>query len=183
MKLLSATLALLVTSSAFAGLLIEPYVGYASLKGSGTANVIGLGEGEIEETTAKGVAYGGRLGYGVGPIGAGVDFMTSSLDDDGDDTKLTNLGAFAAVGLGPVRFWGTYIFSSKYELTSGDFDGTAFEGAGVKAGLGWQILPLLSLNLEYMALNQDEVEESDVLDEIDFDQKGFMISISIPFVI
>lgn len=172
-----------MTSSAFAGLLIEPYVGYASLKGSGTANVIGLGEGEIEETTAKGAAYGGRLGYGIGPVGAGLDFMTSSLDDDGDDTKVTALGAFGAVGLGPVRFWGTYVFSSKYEITSGDFDGTTFEGSGVKAGLGWLILPLVSLNLEYVALTQDEVEESDVLDEIDFDQKGLLISISFPFVI
>jgi len=169
----------LISTSAFCGVLIEPYVGYLSVKNSGTVEVFGM-EADLEETTAKGMGFGGRLGYGVGNIALGLDYMTANLDDDGDDTKLTNIAGFATVNLALLRLWAGYIFSSELEIDSDDLEGT-IDGSGYKVGLGFSILPKVSLNFEYLMLNYDK-EDSDLLTAIDQDSKGFMVSLSFPFV-
>lgn len=174
------TFLVLFSANAFAGLLLEPYVGYGSFKNSGTVE-IGALKGDLEETTAKGLMYGGRVGYGIANLAVGLDYGAGSLDDDGDTTKITQLGAFVMASFPIVRVWGTYIFSGKEDITSDDADLVA-KGAGFKFGVGFSVLPMLSLNAEYVMMNFDEVD-SDTVNAIDMDIKGFLISISIPFVL
>jgi hypothetical protein len=177
-RLLITALFIFLASPSFAGLLIEPYVGYASLKGSGTATLVSGGEGDLEESTSDGLTYGGRLGYGVGPIGAGIEVLNAS----GDDVDMSNLGAFVTAGAVSFRAWATYLFSAKYDVTGGQYKGTEFEGSGMKVGVGYRFLPFLSLNAEYLMLNYDEVT-GESFSAIDYEQKGFLISLSFPFVL
>ncbi len=162
-----------------AGILIEPYAGYASLKSSGTVDISGT-EGEIEESTLDGMVYGGRLGVGISNFGIGVDY-SQAPQDTGSDLK--NLGAFGMVSFLNLRFWGTYIFSSEIGVELADYNESgAFKGSGVKVGLGWSVLPFVSLNAEYMMINNSK-EDLNTITAVDQDLKGFLVSLSFPFVL
>ncbi len=162
-----------------AGILIEPYAGYTSLTSSGTLEISGT-EGEIEESTLDGMVYGGRLGVGISNFGIGVDYSQAPQDSGSD---LTNIGAFGMVSFLNLRFWGTYIFSSEIgvEIDTNNETGT-FKGNGVKVGLGWSIVPFVSLNAEYMMINNSK-EDLNTITAVDQDLKGFLVSLSFPFVL
>lgn len=162
-----------------AGILIEPYAGYASLTSSGTVDISGT-QGEIEESTLDGMVYGGRLGVGISNFGIGVDYSQAPQDDGGE---LKNLGAFGMVSFLNLRFWGTYVFSSQIAVELEDYNekGT-FKGDGVKVGLGWSILPFVSLNAEYMMINNTK-EDLNTFTGVDQDLKGYLVTLSFPFVL
>ncbi|OFZ15459.1 MAG: hypothetical protein A2Z20_12255 [Bdellovibrionales bacterium RBG_16_40_8] len=172
----------LVTFSAnsFAGILIEPYLGYMTGKNSGSVTINTPITATLDvDSTTKGAAFGGRLGYDFLLLGAGVEAMSGSLDTDGDDSKLTNLGAFVSFDL-PImlRFFGTYFFSSKFSTETGGVD-YKYKGNGFKAGVGLTTLPFVSINLEYFSMNYEN-DDTAVLDNADVNYKGFMLGVSLP---
>lgn len=170
----------LITTSAFAGFLVEPYASFAMLTEGGTAKVNGETT-DLDDSKLNGLIFGGRLGYGVGSYGAGLDYATTLTGGD-EDVKLSTLGVFGLMAFPVGRFWGTYILKSDYKTFDDDLDeDLVLEGSGFKFGYGYEFLPGYSLNFEYMMLNYDK-ESVGGLSGVDFDVKGFLIGVSIPWV-
>ncbi len=179
-KFFLPVLGLVISLSSFAGIFIEPYVGYLSVKHSGDYDNYG-DQLEVPTESGKGPAYGARAGYGIGIFGLGLDFMTSNLKEEHDfKSKITNIGATLMVGLPLIRGWAGYIFSSEYELDDSDIPGTE-KGSGFKLGVGWTPFPLLSINLEYLMLKYDEAKYENFQD-VERDTNGFLLSLSMPIV-
>jgi len=148
----------LVSLSANAGFLVEPYLGYKV--GSGD-------QGGVTpiDYTLNGPSLGGRLGYQFLGLMGGVDYSFGSIDLEaavtvaGVETKSTSsqdqkdLGVFLGYDF-PIllRAWATYYLSSKLTQSNDDEN----SGGGYGLGVGFTGLPFVSLNVEYRALSYDE---------------------------
>jgi len=152
-KILLSGALLLAGSLAQAGLLLEPMLGYEVTKQTATFTA-----GEVPGAYT-GMNYGLRLGY-TAPVlfWAALDaqmgtnkFVTdaSGIVPDGDGTR-TSLGITAGVDL-PIllRAWAGYGFSDQFELkTSAGKD--TYKGTNTKVGVGFTMLPFVSVNVEYI---------------------------------
>jgi hypothetical protein len=156
-------------------------VGYLSAKHSGKWDNY-VDKLDLPSTSGQGPAFGARAGYGVGPLGVALDFMTTGTlkEDRNFDGKMTNIGATFMLGLPIIRFWAGYIFSSQLKLETDGLSGTE-QGSGFKLGTGWSIFPLLSLNLEYLMLNYDSMKYDDFQDT-SRKTNAFLLSLSMPIV-
>lgn len=167
--LLSLISLLVFSSTANAGLLIEPYLGYS---------LMGDGDSQIGTTTydhSYGTpTLGGRLGGTYLGFMAGLDYSMQTFDlksevgstEYKDGVKKNQLGLFVGYEL-PIllRVWGTYFLSGSLE---GDDTaaGTQFinkngeysSGGGYALGVGFTGLPFVSLNLEYRTMEYDKYE-------------------------
>lgn len=114
----------------------------------------GIHDFEVEQTADP----GDTSPLGIGYIG------------DKDDVKSKRLGVFAGYKLPAfLRFWGKYYFSSNTEVkgkaNSSDFalnsDTGVFldcKGSGFGFGVGYEIVPMVSINHEFNKFTYDEVE-------------------------
>ncbi len=200
-KLLILLFPLIISTSAKAGILLEPYVGFqfGSLDQN---NVSGTQSGQFNNNT---MFYGSRLGYQSFGVMFGADFQlgTGSLEVDEpnslasalgsskeSDIKVQKIGAFIGYNL-PVmfRFWISHFFSAKAELTNngGYFGDNAdeYKGSETNIGLGWTGLPFLSVNLEYRMTSYDEFFNSSTSNTSSLTNKiegnSFAVSVSFPF--
>jgi len=169
-----------------AGVLVEPYVGYA----------IGSAEFSNADWDYKTIQPGARLGYQFMGLMAGVDYSTAKFDLDFEhkttgatatfsDFKKTQLGVFVGYNL-PVllRVWGTYFLNAEAEYPG---DGQAnsdfkYNGGGYGLGAGFTALPFLSINLEYRMYKYDEAEQGGITaalaEELEFNE--IFLSVSLP---
>lgn len=175
-KLLAVFVAVLgFTSVSNAGVLIEPYVGYESGKASGNSG----------DSTVTGTDYGLRLAYKfpvmfwVG-IDAGMGSVTSKPDDGtaSTDAKRTMLSAVAGVNF-PILFrgWVSYGFSDELKFDSPD---AKMKGTSMKVGLGYTIVPFVSLNFEYVTEKFTEMEFGGTTTSVDSSGSGYILSLSVP---
>ncbi len=175
---LSALFAVLILSisSANAGVLIEPVIGY-NLKfdfkdDSGTEK-------------GMGTSFGGRLGYQNLGLQLGLDYLKSSIkmDDDAYEENVS-MGEWAAfVGYEfPVllRVYAGYIFSATAETESGGSKVEFSEGSGSKLGVGFTGLPFVVVNFEYRTGNFEEGKSGGLTGDADLDYKAYMLSLSLP---
>lgn len=154
-----------------AGIHVEPYLGY-SLAGSGDST---FGTTKYDHSYAT-PTIGGRLGYNMLGLMAGVDYsmQTFGLESEvgsttfDDDVSKSQLGIFVGYEL-PIllRVWGTYFLSSKIEGDDSQTAGTLIDsryefsdGGGYALGAGFTGLPFVSINLEYRTLEYDKGEIS-----------------------
>lgn len=181
MKYFLSFLCLFYTVSSSAGIFLEPYVGYLSAKHTGKWDNY-VDKLDLPSDSASGAAFGARAGYGIGPLGLALDFMTTGTlkEENNFESKMTNIGATVMLGLPIVRFWAGYIFSSQLKLETDDLSGTE-KGSGFKVGAGWSIFPLLSLNLEYLMLNYDSMSYDDFQDTTR-KTNAILLSVSVPIV-
>jgi len=175
LKLFSALVLLAsFVSTANASFLIEPYLGFH------------MGKNEQGSTKAdvSGLNFGARLGFTsmIGLMG-GIDYMTGKLKDDANpknDITPSQLGVFVGFEF-PVllRVYGVYGISNKsnFKSSSADVD---VDGSHIKLGLGFTALPLLAINLEYIAAAYDEADGRSITK---LNHKTFGLSLSIPFEI
>lgn len=156
--------------STYAGILIEPHLGYA-LKGSTSS----INETDSIDNSAwsysnkySGPEYGAKLGYQLLGLMAGVSYnhATYTLKDTVTCTavcssstpsysvKRDDLGVFLGYNAPIlVRVWVGYDFSVKEKVTSavtnwvsvGDWD----KGVATELGIGYTAIPFLSLNFTY----------------------------------
>ena len=154
-RILAATaVTLLTVKSASAGILLEPVLGY----GMGTYEqpVSGFIDTDMKGKSS-GIYYGGRAGYGIGPVTIAADVLMAGAiknksDDptwDDEDTKSrTMMGVTGVVSfpLLPIRLWLGYNFSDTVKMK----DGSSIEGNGFKVGVGYTIIPMVSVNLDYI---------------------------------
>lgn len=170
-KLIMLTLMLGLSTNAFAGFLIDPYIGTGSFVGSFDAANAAAEGNDIKDAEESWTAVGSRVGYSFLLLSAGVDYQMATIDGDSS----TNLSAFVGVDL-PIllRFWGEYFINSDVEEESGttiDFT----DGYGL--GIGFTGLPFVSLNLEAQYLNY-EIESSGL--EYDYATVSYLLSVSLP---
>ena len=183
------TLALLIvlTSNAFAGVLIEPYLGYMMTKTTGKIENYGtkmdvVNDGDIN----RGSAFGARLGYGRRPPAPAPHYMgTGQMKNHDVKTKVSNLGVTAMVGIPFIRAWVGYIVSSQYDVSFVDSTNQTVKGkekgSGYKAGFGFSPLPLLSFNVEWIATHYDK-ETYTSFQNVSRNNAGPVFSISLPLV-
>ncbi|MAZ48208.1 MAG: hypothetical protein CME65_06575 [Halobacteriovoraceae bacterium] len=141
LKLLVLALIASMSMSAFAGFMVEPYVGTGTY-----ATSFDVAAAEDEEVSGESyTTAGGRLGYSFSLLSAGLDYELMSLDD----TTVTNTGLFVGVDL-PIlfRFYGKYIFNSDFDNDDVDLD---FQ-SGTVLGVGFTGLPFVVINLEVSSL-------------------------------
>ena len=161
-------------STAHAGVLIEPYLGYLTGKVEQSSN----------DWDISGVNFGARLGYKsfLGLMG-GLDYMTGKLEDDANpknDVTPSQLGVFVGFEF-PIllRVYGVYGISNKAEFkdsaTTNKYEG----GDNIKLGVGFTALPLLSINLEYIMASYDEMDGNSLTNDLNI--KTYGLSVSAPF--
>jgi hypothetical protein len=180
-----------------AGIHIEPYIGYqlGSYSGDAVAKTSSVDASIEIDGSQSGLAYGGKLGWGVLGLSAGLDYMKATIESDGDETStdydVSALGAYASFTF-PILLSvsGTYFFD--YEMV-GDSSGTGAvnttdSGNGFKVGIGFTFLPLVSINLDYIVANIDDVkldnnkgEDVEKIKNADAQVKNIMIGLSLPF--
>lgn len=183
-KLAIAVFSLFIfTSTAQAGILVEPYVGYS----------IGLSK-DYGNTTYdyKTPQFGARLGYQFLGLMAGIDYSLSSSFDLSQKNKTTGatskvssdknqLGLFVGYEF-PIllRAWGTYFLDSN--LNKSSTPGKAYSGNGYALGAGFTGLPFVSLNLEYRSFSYDSSKISGSTTALNpkWTMNEILLSVSLP---
>lgn len=163
-KILVAMMIMIAGFQANAGIMIEPYIGY---------NLAG----EFNNDDTSGVNIGGRLGYSLPMlVSLGIDYNMGEYTHDVSGTDVdvdhSKFGLFVAVDL-PIllRAWATYYLNAKAEQGANEY-----EGSGFGLGVGFTMLPFVSLNLEYRSVNYDDFNGATA----DIDGTEILLSASIP---
>lgn len=188
-KMFIASIFSLFSSSLFAGILIEPYVGYNL--GLYDTQTLGI------EYDYKGTHLGARVGGTFAGLQAGLEYNKNSYTFETDnqlisaanrsiDQDVTHIGAFLGYKLPilPIRAWGTYYFSNKYEESNGD----ETTGTGYALGVGLSPIPVplpfisLMFNLEYRSFTLDESKSGAVTTSLnpDYKTREIIFSVSVP---
>jgi len=160
-KIIATASLFFFAQSSFAGVMVEPWVGY----GTGKLNCTDLNTGADCGAKVSGINYGARLGYKVPVVG-----VWGALEYDGsaklksesnvstgtpeDEVVHTSLGLTVGWDLiFGLRVFGGYNFQEKLTITSGDptnpGDTIIDGGNSVKIGAGYKfpLIPL-AINLE-----------------------------------
>lgn len=186
-KSLVLGLSLLFSANSFSAVLIEPVLGYnlgSKVNLKSTSSVSGE-----DYSGGSGVGYGGRLGYQNFGFQLGLDYLASTIDMDDKDFKsdltTSEWGAFVGFRF-PVllRVYAGYIFAASGESKDKAGDKMKFTGgSGYKAGLGWTLLPLLDLNLEYRKTAYEDYKVGGSKLNQEVDMSSWFLSLSIPLTI
>jgi hypothetical protein len=147
-------------SVAKAGILIEPYGGYAAGNFNSTMKVTPF---TAADANFSGGIAGGRLGlsfFGLWVAGDYMSFspsMTVNKPSGVTVSSISNKMAFVDAGFDfpfLFRFWGGYGVSNYLNYTSSNgtngFEDTASGGTATKLGIGFKFLMFLSVNFEYI---------------------------------
>jgi hypothetical protein len=183
-QLLMVLASVCFASAAQASLMIEPYVGY-QLGSVNEKNVVT--PANDSKGSLNGTALGARLGYRFLIPWIALDYTSfsgklkpsNSLVPDADATQ-SSLAIVVGADL-PVllRAWAGYGFMNELKLK--DTTTNKLKGSYTKVGLGWTMLPLVSLNFEYQMNNYSKYNGNDIKSTYSkFDHNAFMISLSLP---
>ena len=180
----AAAIAFGFSQAAFAGIHLEPFLGY-SIAGDYEAD-FGSALTDDGQYTSSGPQIGARVGYGMLGFFGAVEYELSPMKPGGDNDDTidqTNLGVSVGYEF-PIliRGYATYIFQARGQ--AGDDNDTLYKGSGVKLGVGYTGLPFVAINFEMTTLNYDSVESDSSLIEQNFDSLDatyYTVSLSIPF--
>lgn len=160
-----------------AGTLLEPYAGMTFGSNYSSSDI---SDGEI-----SGTVVGARLGFQQLGFMVGVDGRRSSFElkpKSGTDSEYTfnQLGFFVGYDF-PIllRFW----LSSVISLEGQDNENSSNKltgGSGTVLGIGYKVMPFVSINFEYSATKTTGFESS--IEDLDqtLDYKTYLLSISLP---
>jgi hypothetical protein len=172
MKKLLVILALSLSTNAFAGILLEPYVGYLS----GTKKQTGNPNSDV-----TGMVFGGRLGFTMPLVFAAVDYSSGDLTSKTTGAtdlglKTTDLGLVVGANLSIIRLWGGYEFASTAKLHGFQ----ELKGSGAKVGAGFKLPALpISFNAEYLMNTYDKSGSQTLTNKVK--ANSVLVSISAPF--
>lgn len=161
------------------GLFVEPFGGYGI--GSGDTTVAFLGTSASVPGDYSGLSFGARAGLSVGPIFAGGEYVINKMtytilaaDSDIDWKSVGALIGFRAPLVG-FRIWGTYYVSASVNTTLTD-------ESGYGAGIGFNLLPYVAVNLEYRTYEASLTTNNGGLSlKASLDATLFIGTVSIPF--
>jgi hypothetical protein len=177
----------LIGTSAHAGFLIEPYLGYRSgdLKTTTLSNVSGK-----EKYTSP--VIGARLGWSFLGLWTGFDYEMGtsgeSKPESGPSIDVDSSVAYLAVGYNlPVMFraWAGYGLIAELNRETASTKSKIYGGAPVKIGFGYTGLPLVSINFEYFMWEPKKIESGGIKSKISnsyskYELNAMMLSVSIP---
>ena len=156
-KFLGTILTTLFLEAADAGMLFEPHVGYDLTRVVKNSNAAPTTDNGFKTNAAS---FGARIGVMFGKmfwLAGDVDYTSGKNAYNNTSVNPTNFNynrtdGYALVGVDLpflARVWAGYGFSSKMTLqtTGGD---TVVTGTSMKGGVGFKILPKISLNIEYI---------------------------------
>lgn len=180
LALLFALIAFAFTSSAQAGLLLEPYMGMhvnSSLTDNDCSSDC--------EKSISGMALGGRIGFQNFGFMLGLNGKRATYDVEDStsgDLVTTTIGVFAGYDF-PIliRVWGEYIISGTGAWDDSSSNAELNVGSGTTLGIGYKVIPFVSLNLEIGAVNFDEATYDGGSNSVDTDFNTYMLSVSVPF--
>lgn len=181
---LLSVFAFFASTSAYAGVYIEPYVGYGMGSSKGDFNIVGVGTATVDQTN-KGLVFGGKLGMSSLGLAGGLDysqFKSKDHDKTGSnpdsDSTVTNIGVFVQYKF-PILFKvsASYLFSAESKT-----DDTTSTGSGFKIGAGYTGLPFVAINVDYISTKSTKIK-SDLytIDNVDVKSDLTMLSVSLPF--
>lgn len=193
---------LLGVAKASAGVLLEPYFGYAAS--------VGAREKKLYEDAEISVSYGswdlgGRAGYVYDIFMAGIDFdwrkmkPTYTLGDP--DTKeitevrakvqMVNLGIFVGIWLKDnFNFRGSYFPLIRWKYTEvpsmiADLEllsaGDTWSGNGFSFAVGWRVYDWVAVNFEYKYYSYNHFNDEKVNKDQRFTPSELLFTISLPF--
>ena len=168
-----------------ADLLIEPGLAYR------TGNYSGGTAAQSGKVT--GVGLNARVAYEFPVVFVGLDLsynFGTSTPDSGSSGDTTAVMAGPVVGASlpmlPLRFWAAYLFwdYATAKTTSAPAYDLINSGTGIKIGGGYTIIPMVSINLDYIMHTYTKYEDKLLSTTGDLNPKitgsDIMISASIP---
>lgn len=176
-------------TSAWAGLRIEPIVGYSmgDYKTS-TINTHVESNGRVD-----GFTYGGRLGWMFGGIFIGGEYQAAraqlKTDGTGDAINWSNQTLFGELGyeflLGLRVYAGININPHKSQVATTP-ENTTYTGSAKKFGLGFQYHAPFAINADYVMYDLDESQAGATKTKISaayekFQYNAVVLSLSFPF--
>ena len=187
MKNLIASLIVLTGLSAHAGIMIEPFLGYASGKVSVTQT-----SGTDASSKSTGTGYGARIGYEfpmglllAGEYAGGSGTITYNAGGTDDKYSDTAISAIVGYSHGMFRGWAGYGFTDEAtnKASTGD---TVFKGSNFKVGVGVMPMHHLSINFEYIIQKYTKYTSAGTDTDVStsfskFDPTTMLISVSAPF--
>ncbi|MBC7419797.1 MAG: hypothetical protein H7328_03630 [Bdellovibrio sp.] len=142
--LLSVFAILTFNQTARAGLLLEPYLGYAfsgDIKGASSYKITGT-------------ELGARVGFSTLGFAIGGEYMSGNFKDDAPNSSTytnNDLGIFASFKFPIlVRVYATFFPSSEFKQSATGYSATIKSGTQTKLGVGFTGFPIISVNLEYL---------------------------------
>lgn len=193
MKKKIGLLLLLVTSltatanASEVGLFVEPYLGYnvagnLTINGTDQGSFTGLSVGSRLGVKAPELFFGG-LDFAYNPANY-IAFPTGGTIFNGNPYAL-RLGVILGLELPtvPFRFWVAYNFLDKLNgvVPSLSTQNAMFNGNSFKLGLGYRVLPLMSLNAEFIASNYGDISvPGATIATANTNSKTLLISASLP---
>ncbi|MCP4913612.1 MAG: outer membrane beta-barrel protein [Oligoflexia bacterium] len=201
-------LLLLLPQLAWAGIHVEPYLGYGMTKLEQELQGASYKVAGTNEEKGSFIEFGGRLGYSMLGLSLGLDYNFTpsaySLDrelplpevTEAYDYTSSNFGVFVGYEL-PImfRFYGSYYLSSNLKIDSDTYTGDGqdntgdeFKGKGYNLGVGFTGLPFVSINLEYRSISYDERKNVSGGNTINYpsgndsevDANTLLLSVSVP---
>jgi hypothetical protein len=161
--------------SAQAGFLLEPFAG---MEFSSTADF----DGTDADTT--GTAIGARVGFQNLGLMLGLDArrLSSNFEPEtgsDSDYTFTQLGFFVGYDF-PImlRVWGNYVFSLNGE--NDDNDNKVTGGSGMVLGVGYKVVPFVSLNFEMSNTATTTLESGSNEVDLDVSYSSYLLSVSFP---
>ena len=177
----------------YAGILIEPQLGYV-LTGSYSGGITLNGTSATVNHSYNGAEYGARLGYEFLGVMGGLNYSHSSpsLDCKSCSPSVTwsnsrnDIGIFAGYDAPLfIRAWLAYNFSSKStatQTTTGSTNGDYLKGSSTELGLGFKFIPFISINLIYRMMNYTSENVSNVNYTVSgYKPTEFELAVSAPF--
>jgi hypothetical protein len=184
-----------IGNRAEAGVLLEPYLGYQALVTDITLGAAATPlDGTVLKLATNGLGFGVRVGFALPVVFFALDYSSASgkmtvsepanFTITPDEFSRTALGVTVGASLKVVRPYVGYIFDDQSK--SGN---TTFSGTGFKVGVGFSIIPKLSLNAEYVTSTFTKAKDSAgteiTLGDAEFYKSmkasGFFVSVSAPF--
>lgn len=162
---------LLLDSTASAGVLLDPYIGYAVSGNYGGGSV-------------SGYDLGLRLGLSNLGLSAGADVTlagkyTYKSNTGSGDAKPLHTGVFVSYTFPVlVRAYATYFVNSKVTT-----DTSIITGNGTKIGVQYTGLPLVAVGVELYSMNYSELETGGVKLSTSGSETQTRIAVSLPIVL
>jgi hypothetical protein len=166
----------LFSGSSYALVLVEPYLGV----GGGTLkwNYTVIGSSEAKgEWSLRGGGIGLRVAGEFMYFFGGLDMLINSTtvkkvepeEGESERDKLFSMGLVVGGELPmiPLRFWVVYNFIDKLGLN--DEPKKVLKGKGFKVGVGYKIIPLCSINLEFIRTTYSDLEDDGDSNSLPYD--------------
>lgn len=161
------------TTSARAGVAVEPFVGYAT------------GEWKQGSTSAKhsGVGYGARLGWDFGMVRVGGSYLGGTTTDTASpiSNKIAqqDIGAFVEADFSRVVVRLGYGATSQGIFTPSTGTANTWKGTSMNAGIGVELINHINFNIDYVSTSHDQLNGATVANKLT--NNFFVVGVSFPF--